>query len=129
MHPAPPTTEVQKLLFDEWKYRHEMFHKTVSRYARFYVFLALLPSVACSVASVATGVAAESKPTTDVIRLIANLFSGACQPGWGPARTTYWAVVLVFFGGTNWHLSQEHGCLKGVEGRMSPEFRPTKGKF
>lgn len=99
----PTNSDEAKLLFDEWKYRHETLWKTIYRHIWYLVLLVLLPIIAetTKLGEVAPG----------VVRFFCQVRQGGTM-GW-----IYWSLVAALFLGATWHLIVEHVYFKRLENR------------
>jgi len=97
------SSNVQKQLFDEWKYRHEAFFKLAFRYCWYALLGGILPSLAAI------------KPISDAVPGTSEFF-GLARHFDGIGRW-YWLFICVFLFAASSHLAYEYMNLKGVEKR------------
>ena len=92
-----------KHLWDEWKYRHEMFHKTLVRWAWTIVGFAVLPWIKT------------------------EFFERIGPSGWR-FYVGYWIILVLLLCGTNLHLACEYAHLQSVDRKLR-ELRGGNSPF
>lgn len=91
-------SDAGKNLFDEWKYRHEMFYKILYRYVWALIVLAVLPLIPL-----------PSQISAEFLHQVHQ---------WGLAGIVYWGLVIATFGGTSLHLMYEFRYCQAVRERL-----------
>ena len=94
----PGNLDYAKHLFDEWKYRHEMFFKLLFRYSWIYIVAAVLPSLATE-----SPIGAE---------FFQQVRSGT------RTSVVYWGFVVVFFIASHFHLVFEYRRTEAIRNKL-----------
>jgi hypothetical protein len=101
----PANSDYAKLLFDEWKYRHETLWRTMYRHIWYLVILGLLPIIA------------EATKLNEIAPGVVRFF---CEVRHGGAvGEIYWGLVIALYVGATVHLIFEHVYFKCVENRLA----------
>lgn len=107
--------ELARQLFEEWKYRHEAWHKWLSRYTTWWVIFATLPLI--------------TEVSQAVVPQFATGFLMHVRQhkgnGW-----FYWLFGMVLFVACNAHLNAEYKKQKAIEERLAQlrgtDYAPIK---